>query len=331
MPTDTNLDRAIYSMLAIQCPAMWLGFPIGTGHVYWVDGINGLDTNVGTRPNEAFQTIDHAMNQCMGGRNDYIIVLTSTSAVEPNWPIAIDVERVHLIGMSQDAYPYVRLESQDDTSTIQIGAVQHYEIAGFELGAGPPLPAACTNACIESIAGPATAGRGWIHHCSFGWLLGVLRAQDGIRIANTFDWCMSVVEHCLFNGVLAATYGITRDGIRIEGNSTRGIFRNNLFRNLDDGGVGIHCIQAGSDIGAILNNLFSGLPGIADGEAIWMELGVGNAMICGNRAGAHAAAPAFNPYRDSSIAGLGNVFNTWIDNQDSTPGAGTPTNVAPAA
>jgi len=212
--------------------------------------------------------------------------------------------------MGTPAYPYIRLESQTGGEpAFEIGSVQHYEIAGFELGAGDDA-----TPCIESIAGPGTAGRAWIHHCSFGWLNGVLEAQEGILIHNTFDWCMSVVEHCLFNGLIAATAGLTGDGIRIEGNATRSIFRNNLFRFRNNAGqVCIHCIQAGSDIGAILDNGFI-CPDAAVGEAITMEVDVGNALIAGNRAGQAANAMTFVPYRDLSTGVPATALNTWVEN-----------------
>ena len=53
MPADTNLDRAIYDLLSKQCPAMWLGIPIGPGNVYWVDSVNGVVGNTGIRPDLA--------------------------------------------------------------------------------------------------------------------------------------------------------------------------------------------------------------------------------------------------------------------------------------
>jgi hypothetical protein len=284
--------------------------PPALGRVFYVDGINGANTNNGVDPGDAFQTITYALTQCVNDHNDYIIVLNSTSLVEPAWPVSVNVSRVHIVGVSSPAYPYVRLQAQTINPVFEIGSVQHYEIAGFELGAGDN-----TQACIASIAGPGTAGRGWIHHCTFAVLLGVLAAQDGIWIQNTFDWCMSVVEDCYFCGS-AISDGIARDGIRIEGNATRSIFRRNIFRTVQ--GVGIHCIQNGSDIGAILNNYFS-CPNLATGEAITMELGVGNAIIAGNRAGATAVAPAFTPMRDLSTGALATALNAWIDNLDTTP------------
>lgn len=314
MPTDTNLDRAIYSMLAKQCPAMWLGIPIGAGNVFFVAAAgNDADANPGTSPDQPLATITEALTRCAADHNDYIIVLDDVSANE-TFPISVNIPRVHIIGMSNDAYPYVRLTATTVNPVFEIGSVQHYEIAGFELGAGDN-----TQACIASIPGLATAGRAWIHHCSFAVLLGVLSCQDGIWIQTTFDWCMSVVEDCYFCGS-AISDGIARDGIRIEGNATRAIFRRNIFRNVQ--GIGIHCIQNGSDIGAILDNKFL-VPKAATGEAITMELGVGNAIISGNLAGFGAATilPANTPFRDLSNPPVATLFNAWMFNFDTDAAA----------
>ena len=293
--------------------------PFSVGKVFFVAS-GGNDANNGINPNTPFASITHTLTQCVADRGDYIYVLDNVSANEAAFPVALNVSRIHLIGLSSEAYPYARLAATSVNNTLEIGSVQHYEIAGFELGGGDN-----TVACINSIPGLATAGRAWIHHCSFAVLLGVLACNDGIHIENTFDWCMSVVEDCYFCGS-GVSDGIARDGIRIEGNATRAIFRRNIFRTVQ--GSGIHCIQNGSDIGVIQDNIFRTRDNVAGG-AIWMELGVGNAIICGNRAGTDDAIPAFNPYRDSSVA-TPNQLNAWIDNQDSATGAAA-INIAPAA
>lgn len=293
--------------------------PIAAGKVFYVASW-GSDSNNGVSPDTPFASITNALGECVNNRNDYIIVLDDVSANEAAFPISVNKSRIHIIGMSNSAYPYVRLTPTSVNPAFEIGSTQHYEIAGFELGGGDN-----TQACIASIPGLATAGRAWIHHCTFAVLLGVQAAQDGIWIQNTFDWCMSVVEDCYFCGS-AISDGIARDGIRIEGNATRAIFRRNIFRHVQ--GSGIHCIQNGSDIGVIQDNIFI-VPDNAAGEAIYMELGVGNAIIVGNRAGTDDAAPANNPFRDSSAA-TPNQLNAWIDNQDSATGAAA-INKAPAA
>jgi hypothetical protein len=305
----------------LEFPA-WMSVPTvnrppALGRVWYVDGVNGTDAiGNGGSPDNAFQTITYALTFCVNDRNDYIIVLRDTSAQEAAWPISVNVTRVHIIGVGPPAYPYIRLESQTGGQpALQIGSVQHYEIAGFELGAGDDA-----TPIIESVAGPGTAGRAWIHHCSFGWLNGVLEGQEGILIHNTFDWCMSVVEHCLFNGILAGIGGLTGDAIDIEGNATRSVFRNNLFRfGGNVGQICIHCVQNGSDIGAILDNRFK-VPDAAAGEAITMEVGVGNAIISGNQAGGQDNAVGFCPFRDLSNPGAGNALNAWgINYADITP------------
>lgn len=295
--------------------------PPGIGRVFYVRSTGVDEVGRGVDPGMPFQTITYALTQCVNWQNDYIVIMNNTSANEASWPIEIDINLVHIIGLWGAPYPNPTLIAVGAGNPVFQLNVDWIEIAGIELGAGD-----AATPIIQSPVGPGTIGHWWIHHCSFGWLNGMTMGSDGIWVQNTHDAPQCVIEHCMFNGPIAATNGLTRDGIRIEGNATRSIFRNNLFRKID--AVGIHCIQNGSDIGAILNNLFI-TPDSAVGNAIWMELGVGNALICGNRAGTDTAVPVNNPFRDSSAVGP-NQLNAWIENYDSVTGAAH-VNVAPAA
>lgn len=286
--------------------------PPALGRVYYVASV-GVNTNNGLDPGTPFQTITYALTQCVNGHNDYIVVMDNTSANEPAWPIVVDVGIVHIIGRWGEPYPEPSIRAVGAGNPCFQLAAPFIEIAGLELGAGD-----ATAPIIQSPAGPGTIGEWWIHHCTFGWLNGVSMGLDGIYIQNTHDAPQCVIEDNWFNGPLAGSNGLAQHGIHILGNATRSIIRRNFFRGLT-GGIGILCVQNGSDIGAILDNVFK-VPDLANGEAITMSLGVGNALISGNQAGGQDNAMAVNPYRDLSTGVAGTSLNAWGNNYaDTTP------------
>ena len=77
--------------------------PPTIGWVFYVDHINGANTNNGIDPGEAFATITFALTQCQNDRDDYIIVLEhGASGVEPAYPVVINIDRVHVIGRGRE-------------------------------------------------------------------------------------------------------------------------------------------------------------------------------------------------------------------------------------
>jgi hypothetical protein len=282
--------------------------PNAAGRVFFVRS-TGDNGNNGVDPGTPFQTITYALTQCTNYNDDYIIVMDATGANEPAWPIVVDVPIVHIIGRWGAPYaePSIRAVGAGNPC-FQLEA-PWIEIAGLELGAGDDA-----TPIIQSPAGPGTIGEWWIHNCTFGWLNGVSFGSYGIWVQNTHDAPQCVIENCWFRGTLAGVGGLTSDCIRIEGNATRSIFRNNYFIMLDT--IGIHCIQNGSDIGAIIDNYFYAAiaDALAVGWAITMEVGVGNAIIAGNRASQCGDNTGNNPYRDLSTGALATCLNGWVDN-----------------
>lgn len=281
--------------------ATLLSRPPAIGRVFFVK-LGGLDTNNGIDPGTPFLTITHALTQCVDGRNDYVIVLDywQNDAV---YPIDVNKTWVHIIGLDFGNGGPQWASPVGDFAFFTIGAAGYFEIAGFNFGGG------ATHGCIESnVGGGPAEGRGIIHHCRFGW---DQAAQDGIKVIDPEDLCLMDIHDNLFGGLL------TRDGIRCEGSSTRSLFHHNMFRDVH--GIGIHGMKAGSDIGAIQDNFFK-CPDLVVGEAITMELTVGNALITGNQAAGQDNAMGFTPYRDLSVAGAGNALNAWgINYVDITP------------
>ena len=278
--------------------------PPAIGRVFFVRSTGVDAVGRGLDPGTPLQTITYALTLCSADNNDYIIVMGVTHTDEAAWPIDVDISTVHIIGLRGAPY-------YDQSPTLRaIGggnacfelSAWGIELAGFELGAGDNA-----TPIVQSPVGPGTIGGWWIHHCMFGWLAGGSMGSDGIWVQNTHDAAACIIEDCGFNGTVVSD-GLTVNGIHIQGNSTRSIFRRNLFRMIP--GIAINCVQNGSDIGAIVDNLFKCVDS-ATGEAITMQLGVGNAMISGNQAGGQDNAMGFNPYRDLSVAGAGNALNAW--------------------
>lgn len=299
------VDWAIWVLLRSQCPAMWLGYPIGAGNVFWVDGINGLNTNVGTRPDQPFQTITYALTQCVNDHNDYIMVLDCWQQ-EPAWPITVNVTRVHIIGLpgSANGYNggYPAMQPTDDNPIFLVDADGRYsEIAGFNLSGG------ATSGCIH--LGQAIGV--WIHDCIFGSDLAGGAPQDGIRFtAGNAE--IALIEKCRFIGDSGHAKGvISRDGIyQPAGGGSRclnAMIRDNHFLGLANIAIEL-LFGEGTEI---LDNVFS-LPGDVQGAAITLGVATEGCLASGNKAlyGDVTGAMANNPYLDSAPA----FANHWMAN-----------------
>lgn len=267
----------------------------GNGHAFFVDGIAGSDSYPGDSPGRPFQKIATALGNCTNNRDDYIIALDCWQ--QDAFPIDVNKHRVHIIGLDSGNGKYPRMAPPGDTAIFLLGTGEYVEVAGFSLGGG------ATHGCIEWKDNINT-GRSKLHDLWLGWTDG---AQDGIRVPVNADAPEIEIARCWFGSSL------TRDGVRLIGNATRSVIRDNLFRLV--GGVGINALKNGSDLGAILRNRFK-CADAATGEAITLALGAGNAIIDGNRAGQGAAAMGNRPYRDLSTGVLGTCLNAWLNNYD---------------
>jgi len=263
----------------------------GAGNFYYVDGYNGSDFNSGYTPDNAFLTITKAISMCVAFNHDYVIVLRypSAGATGETRPINLNVETMHFIGCNANgASPLAWIAPAVDTAGIVISA-NAVEVAGFDVRGG------ATHGCIECAA--TTAGYVWrahIHHCEFGW---VGAGQDGIRAVLTTDCAHWLIEHNRFGK------NVTRDGIRIEHNMTRGVIRNNVFRRVP--GIGIN-VANNMDAGAIHDNKFF-LPSNTAGKAITLSAAATEVNVDGNRANFGDTGMANNPYTDGAGAGV----NDW--------------------
>lgn len=279
--------------------------PPRIGRVFYVDHINGLDTNNGVDPGTPFQTITYALAQCAasGGANreDYIYVLEHGAAgVEAAYPVVINVDRVHLIGRGRHGPDQVIRIHSDGGNCFDITG-RDVEIAGFgfdSVGQGGVGITASTN-----IFGA------WIHHCHFaGSSLGQgLAAGIGV-MGQQFPWWL--IEDNVFNSPNGP--GIAGHGI--VGGPVCATIRRNYFTCCHGGADEcIHSVNV--EIGAIVDNYFY-CP-ISDagvvGWAIFLEAaGMEGGPITNNHAMQTGDGTGLNPYRDTSSPGIiGAVSHGW--------------------
>jgi len=285
---------------------MWLGWPIGTGNVFWVDSIRGDDGNVGTRPDLAFATIIFALTQCADDNNDYIMVIEDWSE---GATILVTSSRVHIIGLGNSqrpnsGQPFVALTASADFPIFTINEpAGHVEISGFACGGG------ATSAGIESVASGVQGPH--IHDCAFGHFFSGGTPRDGIFMG--VGATNMRVENCYFYGTPTGKGLLTRDGFRYTSapNPYNGVLINNKFLGLP--GVGINITAAGGDGGfTIQDNTFE-CGGDVQGSAITLGVTVFGCLVVGNKAiyGNGAVAMVQNPYLDNTVAA---PYNAWAAN-----------------
>lgn len=282
------------------------------GKVYYVDGINGLNANQGTR-NSPWQTITHALLQCDHNHDDYILVLDCWDD-EPAYPVVVNVDRVHIIGVANPTNMYPKMNPGApgaNAAVFQLGDGSHgqyCEIAGFDLmGAGE-------HGCIEC----NQARGGWIHHCWFGHdeaSQGEV-CRDGITLLDGNSEGL-LIEACHFYGrSYLATPGILNYGIRditAVGRMDYGTIRHNYFITNPDYGIYL----ADEEYVTIVDNYFAVFFDTL-GMAITLAAG-GECLGClvgGNKAlfDRLTAGMVNNPYRDLNLIGATVHRNHWMAN-----------------
>jgi hypothetical protein len=251
------------------------------GNVLYVDNGHGdtSDNNDGTDPNKPLTTITQAIANTPTNTDTMIFVQSFSNALE-TWPITISKHKTHLFSNMWARGVGRTITPPGDTAGILITG-DKVEVAGFEIGGG------ATHGCIEF----STTVQSWgahIHHNRFGWMTA---AQDGIRMTGAVDKVQFLIHSNEFNDKL------TRDGVRIEQNSTRSVIFNNIFRHV--AGVGINLVTLCTDIYAVHDNVFQ-VADSAVGEAIKCNINSTNCMFWGNQTMAQMAAMGNVPYQDLS-------------------------------
>ncbi|GAI53563.1 unnamed protein product, partial [marine sediment metagenome] len=198
---------------------------------------------------------------------------------DEDWPIYINKSRVHIIGVESGSglysSTYIRPPTDTDAAAFLFGNVDNCELSNVSLSQGVP---GSDHAVIEflgvGIAGQPDVVSGHGHHvicdCGIAW---EGWGQDGILLPQWGqDYCNLEILRCFF------AESISRDGIRLNGTSTKFIIRDCIFGGVAQ--IGINMISTGR-IGAILNNKF--MTTDLDGAAITVHGAAG--VIDGNSAG----------------------------------------------
>jgi hypothetical protein len=262
------------------------------GNVFYVNGgSDGLTDNSGdgTTPATAKQTITAALALCTSSKHDHIIVLNygSNGRAAETWPIAVNKDQVHIIGVGTPNGKWPMVSPSGDTAAFSIQA-DRVEIANLELGAG------ATSGCIEF----GTSGKWdcWIHHCHFAYTTAT--ALYGVFIESGYAApYISIGPGNIFGD------GITSHGIYNNHNATNGIVFGNFFQEV--GGNGIEADASWSK-GRIIDNDFQILTDDAIGTGIRLGTSVTGVYVAGNRAAiAGGGQLDFEPFVD---LGTGNDF-----------------------
>ena len=261
------------------------------GNVFYVN-YGGDDTNDGLTPSRPFLTLTAAVAACTSDRHDLIVVL--------NWwlnevcPIVLDKRMITIVGALSGsvAQPAIQIAADGDTDVFTFSE-RDIAIHNFILVAG------ATGAGVGYTAGAGMVRQG-VYNCEF------FTGQDGVRsLAVTAPANNCCVKDCTFIGS-----GLTRDGIRLAGNSAFWQLENNLFDALP--GIGINVI-GGEGAGRILDNRFM-LPSNTQGKAITLGGTCVRWMVDGNTANYGVTTMVANPYEDSS----GGAGNNWLTNWNGT-------------
>jgi hypothetical protein len=265
------------------------------GNVYYVHNGHGAanDNNTGTDPDAPLVTITAAIAKATANMDDVIIVQGCNNALE-TFPLALNKHKLHVFSsqwiLGEEVPGSGRLITPPGDTAAFLITGDRVELAGFDMSAG------ATHGCVEF----STVAQSWgahIHHNRFGWMGA---AQDGIRMTGAVDKVHFLIHDNRFNDK------ITRDGIRIEQNSTRTEIWGNTFRLV--GGIGINFVTLCTDVYAVHDNFFRVADGGA-GEAITCNVNMTGCMFYNNMAMQGKVAFANIPFVDASA---GN--NHWANN-----------------
>jgi len=267
--------------------------------VYYVDG-NGPDTNDGRTPTTPLASIKAALALCTNDRNDTIVVLDYWAAGTETWPITVDKSMVSIIGVPLGGAIWPQVNPPGDTAGILVTAAG-VEICYLSVNGG------ATHGAIEFT--PTAVWGSEVHHCFFGEMG---TAQDGIRMEGPY----SKVWACRFG------LGLTRDGVRVGTNATRGMvgvpgLEPNWFRGVP--GVAINATNQFSQ-GGIFDNRIA-IPADTAGAAITLANTVAGVHIDGNSAifGENQAGDN-NPYLDNAGADANHWGRNYWGNIMTIPG-----------
>ena len=247
------------------------------------------NNNQGWTPDDPVLTMTQALALATSWKGDVIYARGIGTPSGETWPIVCNKDDVTIIGWGEEANRSALVTPSGDTASFSIQA-HNLTFICLEIGGG------ASHGAIE--IGAANLWALLVKACWFGVQQ---TPQDGVKVNSPYDAPYLTVIDSWFG------QGITRDGIRIEHNITRGQLgmagHGNRF--LDVAGIGINDINGIQGV-TILDNLFR-LPSDTVGKAVTLHVNSADCLIDGNRANFGKTAMAANPFVDAAAAGK----NTW--------------------
>jgi len=285
------------------------------GKVFFVNGYGALgsDANNGNDPDLPLKTLTAAIGKCVANRGDVIIVLNYWQPTGETWPITINKNQVHIVGMAQPGLPFPVIHPPADTAAFQLASSGQYgSISFLTIGGG------VSHGGIEW--GNAGQVDGYYLH---DLLLG--HAWFGTPLHGIYQPAASTrggygnrVERCKFLGDQANCAGA------ITGNGNELAEAAQKFDGLEV----IDCIFQGLAIGinaaflqdAVITGCKFVIPDLADGEAITLQAACLGCLVDGCVAmNGGDAVVTQQPYRDVAAGASNHWGVNWATNAVDLP------------
>lgn len=284
------------------------------GQVYHINTASatypGSDSNEGTSFEKPMLTIDGALDRCVAGRSDYILIHDYWRPSGEAAPVVVNKRAVHIMGVALPNLPYPAIHPLADLPALVLGSAGQYsEIAYLTIGGGDTYG----GINIEHYTGQAMQGQVdgvWIHHNTFGHVWFGTPACGIQKLATSTHPSHAVlIEDNEFLGDLANCVGaITGNAIDLlPAVAARAVKNWTIRRNRFKGCyIGVNAVY-GYDL-EVSENLHIVADAVA-GEAITLASTVAGAMVVDNKAmnGMLNAGYNFNPFRDLAT----NTVNHW--------------------
>ena len=289
----TTMEEVYKSLSLSRFPA--------PGNIFFVDGVNGLNTNDGGTPTSAYLTLTYALAQCVSNRNDIIYVLDYWQPAGETFPILVNKHQVHIIGLALPNLSYPAIHPDGDTAAFEIANTGQYsEIANLMIGGGD------AHGGIETGSIANGMGNGlYVHDCWFGheWFDTPL---SGIRNLGTINACGIRIERCSFFGDQQNCIGvISGNGIDNALGAAGGHFDKCKVLDCIFMGVSSAIVFDQARDSMILNNRFNGVDNL-EGSAINLAAGAVGCLIDGNSvASKKTTGVTTNPWKDAGTNAWG--------------------------
>ena len=270
------------------------------GNIFWVNGIDGVgsNSNAGTTRAAPFLTLTYALAQCVDNQNDIIFVEDYWQPTGEAWPIHVNKQQVHIIGLAQRNLPFPAISPTSDVAAFHLmSSGQYGSIENLTIGGG------ASGGCIEWGQDGQVDGF-LIKKCTFGhpWFRAPLNGirQDGAVSRGGYS---NRIEKCTFLGDLAgeahAHLGTITGNAIAQLSVALPFYDLEIVDNVFKGCQRAINLLYTKDA-VIEENRFTTPDAATDGESIWLGAATFGIMINNNWAfKGTGAALTYNPYYDA--------------------------------